>query len=94
MSRGRGDAEMTFGEESAEQGAKFKERAIPEGIADENGDLIKTRFAAPEVNPIAPDGRAAARATRDATGEQTWAPTLRPRHREAIKNYFSSSPPK
>ena len=90
--RGRGDAELTYGEESAEQGAKFKDVAIPEGIADENGDLMETKFSVPDVNPEAPTGRAAARDASDSTGDQAWRQSLRPRHREAVKKYFSAKP--
>ncbi len=88
VNRGRGDAELTYGEETAEQGAKFRDVAIPEGIADENGDLMETKFSVPEVNPETPTGRAAARDARDSTGDQTWKQSLRPRHREAVKKYF------
>jgi hypothetical protein len=92
VNRGRGDAELSFGEESSEQGAKFRDVAMPQGIADENGQLIETTFSVPEVNPIAPGGRSVARAAADATGDQTWKQPVRPRHREALKRYFGSSP--
>ncbi len=90
ITRGRGDAELTWGEESDEQGIKFREVAIPQGVPDEEGELLRTRITKPNADPVAPNGRSAARSVGDTAGGQGWKQPLRPRHREVVKKYFGS----
>ncbi len=90
INRGRGDAELTWGEESDDQGVLFRDIAIPQGIPDREGELLETRLTEPEADPQAPNARAAAREVTDALGQESWKRQLRPRHRDVIKKYFDS----
>lgn len=91
VSRGRGDAEMNWGDDSDAAGAKFKEVALPPGYLDQpEEDVIKTTLTAPEVAPVDSAPRAAARLDNPAAGRATWDRPLRPRHREVVRNYFDS----
>jgi hypothetical protein len=89
VSRGRGDANLTWGDEAEANGAKFKEVVLPPGTPDQaNKEVISQSASAPEVEPAANAPRAAGRAAAPETGRQTWNRTLRPRHREAVRSYF------
>lgn len=88
VSRGRADAEMSWGEEADQQGVRFKEMLFPKGIPDPEGELIKIQMAAPNADPAAPGARAGGNAGEGGTGGEAWKQTLRPRHREAVRDYF------
>ncbi|MBA3313047.1 MAG: hypothetical protein M3552_01305 [Planctomycetota bacterium] len=89
ITRGRGDAEMSYGDESDEQAAKFKETVLPPGFLDRPSDSpVGVSASAPTVEPEAPSSRNAARETGSATGKATWDRPLRPRHREVVRGYF------
>lgn len=88
VTRGRADAELTWGKESAPFD-KFKERPLPPGAPRSPDDW------APVVElPGAPDSAAtvstaaAARNYGASAGQSAWRRTLAPRHRSAVKNYF------
>lgn len=81
---------MSWGDESTKQGVKFKEMEIPEGVPDRDGELLQTKLTEPEADPVAPNGRAAARANNETVGGEAAKQNLRPRHREVIKKYFGS----
>lgn len=78
---------MTWGEESDEQGMKFRDVLVPPGAPDPDGELLKTRLVEPVVDPLAPEGRSTARDAAETTGEG-WRRELRPRHRDIVKKYF------
>lgn len=81
---------MTWGDESDEQGIKFREMEIPQGVPDREGELLQTKLTAPQEEAIAPKGRSTARNTTDAISGQAAKQNLRPRHREVVKKYFGS----
>jgi hypothetical protein len=92
VNRGRGDAKLTWGDESEADGIKFKESVLPPGTPDQpNKEVISQSAATPEVNPAAKAPRAALRAAEATTGQETWNRTLRPRHRAVVRKYFDSS---
>lgn len=92
ISRGRGDAELTWGEESDEQGVKFKEVALPPGFKEDPKDeVVGVRLTAPTVDPAATAERAAMRDSAPATGRETWERKLRPRHKQVVKEFFDSA---
>ena len=94
VSRGRGDAELTWGDESAEEGTKFRETVLPPGFLDQPGESVLGESAtAPEVNPAATAARAEGRLSDPAAGRATWNRQLRPRHRSAVRRYFDSANP-
>lgn len=91
VNRGRGDAEMTWGDESDEQGAKFKETVLPPGFSEEpKDDILGLSLAPPEEDVAASAPRAASRDDGPTGGQETWDRQLRPRHREVVRQYFRS----
>ena len=93
ISRGRGDADLTWGDESTLENTKFKESVLPPGMLDRPRDeVVGITIAAPEtdVADSAPRSapRSAARAATAASGDETWKGTVRPRHRSVVKRYF------
>ena len=89
VTRGRGDAELTFGDESDEDQAKFKETVLPKGLGDESKDeVVSIQKRDPTVQPIDPAARTAARGGEAASGSTTVNRNLSPRHRNVIRKYF------
>ncbi len=92
VTRGRGDAEMTWGDESDDAGTKFKETVLPPGLMDEPTDeTVGVTRSAPEVEPAASATRAGVREIDPASGRETWSRTLRPRHRNVVRQFFDSN---
>lgn len=91
VTRGRGDAELTYGDESDEKNTKFKETILPPGFLDQPKDeIIGLRAVEPELIENGSTARGAARGIGPATGSETSAADLRPRHRQVVKRYFGS----
>jgi hypothetical protein len=89
VSRGRGDAEMSYGNESDKKNTKFKDVILPPGLLDEpKNDVVATTPREPEVNPAESAPRSAARASDASSGRETWERKLRPRHRGVVRRYF------
>ena len=89
ISRGRGDADLTWGDESSLENTKFKESVLPPGMLDKPRDeVVGITIATPETDVAGTAPRSAARAATAASGDQTWKGTIRPRHRSVVKRYF------
>jgi hypothetical protein len=89
INRGRGDADLTWGDESTLENTKFKESVLPPGMLDKPRDeVIGLTSAAPETDVAASAPRSAARAATATSGDETWKGTVRPRHRSVVKRYF------
>lgn len=89
ISRGRGDASLTWGDESTLENTKFKESVLPPGMLDKPRDeVVGITIAAPETDVADSAPRSAARAATAASGDETWKGTVRPRHRSVVKRYF------
>jgi hypothetical protein len=88
LNRGRGDAELTWGKESAPYD-RFKGQALPPGAARSPDD-----WAPLAVLPGAPQEAAqrsapsAARQYAATSGQTAWRRSLAPRHQAAVKKYF------
>jgi hypothetical protein len=93
VTRGRADAEMTYGQESL-PADRFKAQALPPGYVRSPDDWapVVNMPGAPIVAPEA-SGSAAARAYGDAAGQAAWRRTLAPRHQSAVKKYFKPEQP-
>ena len=90
ISRGRGDAEMIWGDESDRQGVKFKETVLPPGFFDQpTNDVIRITKNAPRVEPAESAPRTAAKQTEAVSGNEAWNRAVRPRHRNVVRGYFS-----
>lgn len=88
INRGRGDAELTYGKETAAHD-RFKMQALPPGAARSPDDWapIVTLPGAPEESARLSTA-AAARQYGAAAGQSAWRRTLAPRHQSAVKKYF------
>jgi hypothetical protein len=94
VTRGRGDAELTWGDEADKQGAKFKEVVLPKGILDQpKDDIVALEKSAPTEQVAADAPRSARREDEAATGQATWNRKLNPRHRNAVRKYFDAKKP-
>ncbi len=92
ITRGRGDAEMSWGDESEETGIQFKETVLPPGMQEDPKDeVIGITRSEPEVDPAMAASRAAARANDPSAGRETWDRKLRPRHKGAVRKFFNSA---
>ena len=89
INRGRGDAAISFGDESDAQGVKFQEVVLPPGTLDDpENRVLKITSKPPRVDPGVVAGRRGVREQGPAAGGATWNRRLRPRHRGVVKKYF------
>jgi hypothetical protein len=88
IARGRGDAELTWGEESAPFD-RFKSHALPPGAVRSPDDWapVVELPGAPQESPVL-SSAAAARSYAAVAGQTAWRRTLAPRHQSAVKKYF------
>jgi hypothetical protein len=92
VSRGRGDADLTWGDESDKQGTKFKEVVLPKGMLDQPKDeIVAIQKSAPTEDAAGETPRSAARSDEAAAGQATWNRKLNPRHRNAVRKYFDTT---
>jgi hypothetical protein len=89
VTRGRGDAEMTWGEESQGQLDQFEAKVLdPAHSLDvENSAVLGVGAAAPTVEPVAEGAGNADVAV--STGKSAWRRRLAPHHRDAVKGFFT-----
>jgi hypothetical protein len=91
VTRGRGDAELTWGDEADKQGTKFKEVVLPKGMLDQpKDDIVAIQKTAPNEEAADSAPRSAPRDDEAAAGQATWNRKLNPRHRSAVRKYFDS----
>jgi hypothetical protein len=88
VSRGRADADLTWGKETAPFD-RFKPQALPPGAPRSPDDWapVVELPGAPAENPARVTA-AAARQYAAAAGQAAWRRTLAPRHQSAVKKYF------
>ena len=89
VSRGRGDAAMTWTDGSDENNAKFKEKALPPGSVAglQDSQLVGLSASAPEVQK----GNLAAHGVLNSSaagGGSAYTQTVLPKHKNAVKKYF------
>gem|GEM_PF-2544966 len=89
VNRGRGDADLTWGKETA-LFDKFKAQPLPPGAARSADDWtpVVEMPGAPQANPEI-SSAAAARQYAATAGQTAWRRTLAPRHQSAVKKYFA-----
>ena len=92
INRGRGDATLTWGDET-QPFDRFKAQALPPGYARSPDDFapVVELPGAPDVSPQA-STRAAARRYDATAGQEAWRRTLAPRHQSAVRKYFEETP--
>jgi hypothetical protein len=89
VSRGRGDAEMTWGAEAQGDTSRFEAKSLPDAQyrdADHSA-VIGVGASAPTVEPVAEAGGDADVGL--STGRAAWKRRLAPHHREAVKTFFT-----
>ncbi len=89
VDRGRADAPLTWGKETAPFD-RFKANALPPGAARSPDDWapIAELPGAPQVDPER-SGPATDQQYDAAAGQAAWRRTLAPRHQSAVKKYFA-----
>jgi hypothetical protein len=89
VSRGRADAPLTWGKESAPFD-RFKAMTLPPGAArgPEDWAPIAEATGSPEEAAVLSTS-SGARQYADVAGQSAWRRTLAPRHQRAVKNYFA-----
>lgn len=88
VTRGRGDAALTWGKESAPLD-RFKDSPLPPGTprsADDWAPIVELP-GAPDADPVL-SSASAARAYDAVAGQRAWRRSLSPRHQSAVKKYF------
>ncbi len=88
IDRGRGDAPMTWKEESSAEGAKFREEALPPSNRPSDPQLAGISRAAPELSGEQVVAEHGALAGARAGGGSANAQVVLPRHRQAVQNFF------
>ncbi len=88
VERGRADADLTWGKETAPLD-RFKDQALPPGAPRSPDDWapIAELPGAPDAAPVL-TSPAAARQYAQVAGPSAWRRTLAPRHQSAVKKYF------
>ena len=88
INRGRADADLTFGNETASFD-RFKSQPLPPGAARSPDDWapVVTLPGAPQEGPVA-GGSSIARQYSSGSGQGAWRRSLAPRHQSAVKKYF------
>ena len=88
ISRGRGDAFLGLTNDTQGGTDAFKAERVPGGGAPSREWVrIGTSRTAPETNPVRDTG--AGNAGAEGSGEASWRRRLAPRHRDAVKRFFS-----
>lgn len=91
ITRGRGDADLLFDDETERQGARFKEVVLPKGFLDQpKDDVVSVQKRAPEELSVDSAPRSAQHEVDPAAGQATWNRKLSPRHRNSVRKYFDS----
>lgn len=89
VSRGRGDAELTWGEESKGRTDQFEAKALDpaQSLDLEHSALLGVGAGAPNVAPEAESAGGAD--VQGSTGKSAWRRRLAPHHRQAVKDFFT-----
>ncbi len=89
INRGRGDAELTWGEESKGSIERFPLRVLPSAELEdlESSGLLGVGRGTPSAEPVAEGAGNAA--TSQSAGKAAWQRRLSPSHRRAVKQFFS-----
>ncbi|MBC8094258.1 MAG: hypothetical protein H7Y43_00455 [Akkermansiaceae bacterium] len=87
VSRGRGDAPMTWKDESTDQGAKFKEEALPSSDRFNDSKFVGVSRTAPELSGEVAVERGAL-ASAQASGGAAHSQVVLPRHKQTVQKFF------
>jgi hypothetical protein len=88
INRGRGDAPMTWKDESTEQGAKFKEEALPASDRFNDSQFVGVSQTAPELSDDKVVAGHGALASAQASGGAAHSQVVLPRHKQTVQKFF------
>ena len=89
--RARKPAFPRFGKERDSVASNFKSVVLPKDFVEEKVENGNRPPVAPITKPAAVVNRSETREMEATTGRETWSRSLRPRHRQAIRDYFSGA---
>ena len=90
VNRGRGDAEMIWGEETPGRTDQFEAKVL-EGakyLDAEHTAVLGVGAVSPEVDPKA-EGSSSVSPVAGADARRAWRRRLAPKHRDAVRQFFS-----
>jgi hypothetical protein len=95
VSRGRGDAALSYTTPSSEQGVTFVDKQLKSagGVDASGSTLVSIQYAAPEVNRQGAGGAAGVLRTTKASGGSASGTTVLPKHKAAVSQYFTRTQP-
>jgi hypothetical protein len=88
IDRGRGDAPMTWKDETSPDGAKFKEQALPPSTRLNDSMFVGVSRSAPELSGDQVASEHGALAGSQASGGSAHAQVVLPRHKQAVQKFF------
>lgn len=88
VNRGRGDAEMTWKDESSADGAKFKEESLPTSAHLSDAQFVGVSRAAPELSEPGLQAGQGALDNAVASGGSAHSQTILPEHKQAVQRFF------
>ncbi|HXI73006.1 MAG TPA: hypothetical protein VNN22_21915 [Verrucomicrobiae bacterium] len=88
VDRGRGDAMMTWKDESSADGAKFKEESLPASTHLSDAQFVGVSKAAPELSGQEIQVEHGALASTEGSGGSAHSQTILPEHKQAVQNFF------
>jgi hypothetical protein len=90
VNRGRGDAEMVYGDQSSETGTKFEEQSLPAArlSAMKDSHVVGTSVSAPQLSEGQDSGDGGALDSAQAGAGSAQKRKILPKHNNAVKRYF------
>jgi hypothetical protein len=88
VTRGRGDAPMTWTDGSDEDGAKFKEEALPPSTQLSDAQLVGVSRAAPDLSGDDAVAGHGVLQNASASGGSAHSQVILPRHKQTVQRFF------
>jgi hypothetical protein len=88
VNRGRGDAPMTWKDESSSDGAKFKEHALPPSSQTSDSQFVGVSRTAPELSGETVTAEHGALAGAQSSGGAANSQVVLPRHKQTVQRFF------
>lgn len=88
IDRGRGDAPMTWKDESTGDGAKFKEQALPSSDRFSDSQFVGVSRTAPELSGESVVADHGALASANSSGGAAHSQVVLPRHKQTVQRFF------
>jgi hypothetical protein len=89
VTRGRGDAPMTWKDESTEQGTKFNEQVLPSSDRLSDAQFVGVSRTAPELSGDEVVAGHGALGSAAASGGSAHSQVILPRHKQAVQRFFN-----